>query len=295
MRSRSEPVGLTGALEQPDRQARPLPADAGAQGFSWDTADAGSRTWWPQGLTSSDDGRVLLSAWYAKGRGDEHVATRVSVVNLAADRSAPPYAHVQLVEKGGQPVRVHAGGLAWRGSRLLVTDTWQGIRVFDLDDVERAGADGFALPQTDSWTASWADRPLRWSFLSLDTSAPGELSLVAGEYDRRGTGARLARWAADRDTGLPERDEPEEILTVDIASMQGAVRVDGTYVVAASDGRRRRGHLWTGRAGGAWRQHHEALPVGPEDLSYDRVSRRLWTQTEYPGRRIVLSLPLPCP
>lgn len=236
-----------------------------------------------------------MSAWYAKGRGDEHVATRVSVVDLTADGSSPHYAHVQLVEGGGRPVQMHAGGLAWCRSRLLVADTWRGIRVFDLREVERAGDGAFALPQIGSWAPSaWADsRPLRWSFLSLDATEPDELLLVAGEYDQRGAGARLARWAADSETGLPVTSEPEEIVPVDIPSMQGAVRVDGTYVVAASAGRRRRGHLWTGRAEGGWRQHREVLPVGPEDLSYDRVAGRLWTQTEYPGRRAVLSLPLP--
>ncbi len=279
-----------------DRRARPLPAgaDAGVQGFGWDTEDADTDTWWPQGLTTSADGKVLVSAWYAKGPRGEHSATRISVVDLA--EAAPRYAHVQLLDRG-EPVRVHAGGLALRGSRLLVADTWHGLRVFDLSDTTRDSNGHLTLSQVASWgPTAWAGhQPLRWSFLSLDASVPGELWLIAGEYDRRGTDARLTRWAADRETALPNAAEPAEVVPVGIASMQGAVRVDGTYIVAASAGRRRRGHLWTGRAGGDWRQHREALPVGPEDLSYDRVTGRLWTQTEYPGRRVVLSLPLPRP
>jgi len=277
-------------LENLDRQARPL-----AAGFTWDAEDANTGTWWPQGLTISADGKVLLAAWYAKGRRGEHAATRISVVDLAA-QGAPRYAHVQLLDRG-EPVRVHAGGLALRGNRLLVADTWHGMRVFDISDAARDSDGQLTLSQVASWgPTAWAGHPpLRWSFLSLDDSVPDELWLIAGEYDRRGTGARLTRWPADPETALPDSTEPTEVVPVGIASMQGAVRVDGTYVVAASDGRRRRGHLWTGRTGGEWRQHREALPVGPEDLTYDPTSGRLWTQTEYPGRRIVLSLPLPHP
>jgi hypothetical protein len=73
--------------------------------------------------------------------------------------------------------------------------------------------------------------------------------------------------------------------------MQGACRVRGTYVVSASFGRFRRGHLWVGGAG-SFRKHAGALPAGPEDLSHDPQSGRLWTQTEYPGRRSVLSVPV---
>ena len=297
MRSRSERVGLDGVLEHLDRQARPLPArvDAGAHGFGWDAEDASTRTWWPQGLTTSVSGQVLLSAWYAKGRRGEHEGTRLSVVDLAS--VGPRYAHVQLIEESGQPVRVHAGGLARWGSRLLVADTRHGVRVFDLSDTTRESDGQLTLSQVASWgPTAWAGhQPLRWSFLSLDSSVPGELWLIAGEYDRSGSDARLTRWAADPETALPNAAEPAEVVPVGIASMQGAVRVDGTYIVAASAGQRRRGHLWTGRAGGEWRQHREALPVGPEDLTYDPGSGRLWTQTEYPGRRVVITLPLPRP
>ena len=298
MASRPDRLGLDGVLAQLDRQARPVAAGtvAGASGFTWDAEDASTDDWWPQGLTTSAEGTVLLSAWHAKGHGNEHLATRISVVDLAAE-GAPRYAHVQLLDPVGQPVQVHAGGLAWWSRQLLVADTWRGVRLFDLNDVIQVGAGRFTLRQLVSWSPTvWAgNRPLRWSFLSLDDSEPGELWLVAGEYDRRGAGARLVRWEADAETGLPSATEPVEVVPADIPSMQGAVRVNGTYVVVASDGRRRRGHLWTGDAERGWRQHREALPIGPEDLSYDRVTGRLWTQTEYPGRRIVLTLPLPSP
>jgi len=293
-------------LDDLDRQAgQTAVPGARAVGFAWDRADGSTRTWWPQGLTTSADAaaapgsdlggrRVLLCGWYAKRRGGGHAATRVSVVDVT-DLQAPRYAHVQLLDAGLEPVRVHAGGLAWCGDLLLVADTRRGIRVFDLCTVFRSADGGFRLSQCGSWTPDQAQPtpPLRWSFLSVDRTAPGELSLVAGEYNRYGSGARLARWALDPDTCLPRTTAPDEVIRTDITSMQGVVRVDGTYVVSASHGRIRRGHLWTGRPGGQWVKHAGALPVGPEDLAYDPETQRLWTLTEHPGQRYVLSLALP--
>ncbi len=310
------------------RQARWLPppggsagstaADPHATGFGWDAADQRDEVWWPQGLTLSADagpveaaGRVLLAGWYAKLHGRSDQASRVTVVDLAGGPDGPRYVHVLLVEPYREqwsgavrhrPVRVHAGGLVWLGRRLLVADTRHGVRVFDLTDLIRLGPGvpsdhgvRHVLPQSASWsgTGEGDATPLRWSFLSLDRTDPDGLSLVAGEYDRRGRDARLARWTIDPDSGLPAPDRAAEVLRTGIASMQGAVRVRGRYVISASRGRRRRGQLWTGPAGGPFARHPDALPVGPEDLAYDPEADRLWTQTEYPGTRAVLSVSTP--
>lgn len=318
-------VGLSGALQALDREARATTVAEGAPGatgFTWDRADASDRNWWPQGLTTSAeaaaiagrpwscDRQVVLSAWYAKQAEESGAATRISVVDLDTGRGRPRYAHALLVapyrDKPSdalrhRPVRVHAGGLAWCGNRLLVADTRRGVRVFDLDDLVRlrSGAAqprgfGFALPQCGLWRAGAQgdSRPLRWSYLSLDRTEQGALSLVAGEYVRGGEGSRLARFALDPGTGLLLPTPAVEVVRTDLGSMQGAVCVDGTYVVSASSGALRRGHLWTGKAGGPWTKHARELPVGPEDLSYDPATGRLWTQTEYPYRRSVVSLPL---
>jgi hypothetical protein len=74
--------------------------------------------------------------------------------------------------------------------------------------------------------------------------------------------------------------------------MQGATRVNGIYQVSASRGAKRPGNLYTGGAGGFTR-HAGALPIGPEDLSYEPRGDRLWTVTEYPGRRVVVAVPRP--
>lgn len=310
-------VGLAGVLDGLDRHAGATVVPGvgpEATGFGWDREDSATRDWWPQGLTTAADSghpgvagrRIVVSAWYAKRPAAGAPATRISVIDLDPE-AAPRYAHVALVaphrdQRSGRithrPVPVHAGGLAWFGDRLLVADTRHGVRVFRLDDVVRTAPGrlpGFdlALPQSGVWRAGVEGdaRPLRWSFLSLDRTEPGAVSLVAGEYVR-GDGARLARWALDHGTGTPTRTAADEVLRTDLRSMQGAVRVQGTYVLSASQGAYRRGQLWTGTGERAWTRHRRALPVGPEDLAYDPVSDRLWTQTEYPGRRRVLALPL---
>jgi hypothetical protein len=316
-----ERVGLAGALADLDRRAAVADRAGvdGGQAFTWDEPDTATTTWWPQGITTSAEsvqaktqlpGRtVVLAAWYAKGRASRpDRASRVSVLDVTDD-SAPRYAHVLLVEPRRrwrigpwQPaqVRIHAGGLVWLDHRLLVTDTWRGLRVFDLRDLVRVdpGPDTYGcryvLPQRSRWQAhtSGGFRKLRWSFASLDRSEPGQPWLVAGEYARGGVGARLARLPL---APLLRHDPAQavEVITTNIPSMQGAVRVDGRYWISASHGPRRRGHLWVGNGDAPFRKYAEALPVGPEDLSYDAGTGRLWTQTEHPGQRQVLSWPLP--
>jgi hypothetical protein len=134
---------------------------------------------------------------------------------------------------------------------------------------------------------------LRWSFISLDRSDPDEPWLIAGEYDRKGTGTRIARFALDPATGRPAAHSGAvEVIEAGIASMQGATRINGVYHVSASHGAERPGHLYTGGVDG-FIQHQQRLPVGPEDLSYEAGADRLWTLTEYPGKRVVVAVPRP--
>ena len=316
-----ERVSLTETLIHLDGRATSLdPAGVeGGTAYAWDHADSTTTTWWPQGLTTSAEsthagqglsGRtVVLAAWYAKGRFRRaDSASRVSILDLT-DPTDPRYTHVLLVEPQRSwrigrwrpaPVRVHAGGLVWLEHVLLVTDTWRGFRVFHLQDLVRVDPTPhtygcrYLLPQQARWSAgvTGGQRPLRWSFASLDRGDASQPWLVAGEYTRGGTGARLARLPL---APLLRGDTAEtvEIVTTNVPSMQGAVRVGGRYWVSASHGPRRRGHLWVGSGDAPFRKYAEALPVGPEDLSYDAGTGRLWTQTEHPGKRRVLSFPLP--
>lgn len=314
-------VGIDGVLGDLSRQAGRMRRlrPGSAHGFRWDRLDGLTREWWPQGLTTWQDsgapppaGRnVLLAGWYRRDGGKADAASRMSVVDLgkaAGPTEHPTYEHVLLVESAGQAeptthgqVRLHAGGLVWWGHLLLVADTRRGLRVFDLRDVVRARpgvADThgcrYLVPQRARWVAGVNGmRPLRWSFCSLDRTGGDGAWLVAGEYSRSGTGARLARFPLPAEPAeAPAPLRSAEVLATDISSMQGACRVDGTYMVSASSGQFRRGHLWAGGADG-FRRHAGALPVGPEDLAWDGASGRLWTQTEYPGRRAVVSVPAP--
>ena len=51
------------------------------------------------------------------------------------------------------------------------------------------------------------------------------------------------------------------------------------------------GSLWVGRPG-AFRERRWALPMGPEDLACSSDGQLLWTVTEHPRRRWILSIAL---
>lgn len=321
-----ERVGLDGVLDDLGHTGRAtrLTGVTDGQGFGWDRHDGRTHEWWPQGVTTTADTgarplvgsrRVLLAAWYRRHGDDNDTAVRLSVVDLGTTGrppAAPAYEHVLLVETERDPVshgvhhrqlRLHAGGLVWCDDhRLLVADTRGGVRVFDLRDVVRVPPDTpdtlgcrYLLPQCGRLLATADDgvKALRWSFLSIDRTDPDGLALVAGEYSRAGTGTRLARFPLPAVEDWTDPIRSAEVVEAGIASMQGACRVHGTYVVSASHGSHRPGHLWVGSADAGFVQHKGVLPVGPEDLSYDEHTNRLWTLTEYPGRRVVLSVPVP--
>jgi len=156
--------------------------------WCWQSDDANTTQWIPQGITTSDDAGIggypngqphaLAVSWYdnegAKG-------VRVTFINPATGK----YRHVLLVEPftnskkhaSYRPVRVHAGGIAWSGEYLYVADTTNGLRVFDLtkiydltaspngnvDDESKVGRQNnvyfaykyrYVLPQVYSWQIS---------------------------------------------------------------------------------------------------------------------------------------------
>ncbi|MGH3423412.1 MAG: hypothetical protein ACRDO8_01710 [Nocardioidaceae bacterium] len=304
-------VGLDGVLGALNRQARPaeVPAPAARWGFAWNDQDSRSRRWYPQGISTSDDrgesgGRDLVCvSWYDRGAGrGGGKGARVTFVDLT-DRDGPRYRHVLLVDAsvagaGGvslAPVRVHAGGIVWRGPYLYVAGTRRGVGVFRLDDILRVSAYGYpyVLPLSFWYTARTAEgaEQLRYSFLSLDqTASPAHL--VAGEYGVNGRSTRLARFEIDGRTSLlrgADESRPATLHAGGVEHMQGATVVDGTYYVTASAGRFRRGDLWVGEPG-RLRRRARVLPIGPEDIAYRPSGDELWSVTEYPGRRFVFAM-----
>ena len=171
-------------------------------------------------------------------------------------------------------------------------------------DAERFGVDGeglhsfgyrYVLPVRSTYRARTEEgqERLRYSFLSLDrtSSPPG---LLAGEYARRGRGTtRLARFALDPDTWLLETGDdgwsrPLVLDDGEVAHMQGVAWARDRYHLTVSHG------PWPGSVvtgvPGRMRRHRWAVPMGPEDLAYWPSTDRLWSLTEHPHRRWIVSM-----
>ena len=164
---------------------------AAQRAWSWDLRDQFSREWWPQGITWA--GERLLVSWYSR-RG---AGSRVSVVDLVDRR----YAHVPLLTPAGEPLRVHAGGLAWDDGWLYVAATARGFWALHVDDLDltagraarsasdsRPAVEEVAQQPSRNPGPTWrartlhrpklpgSDQPFRWSF--LDLAPPGWSSSV---------------------------------------------------------------------------------------------------------------------
>ncbi len=310
-------VGLDGVLQHLDRTARAVVAtgSAASWAFSWDDVDNASKRWWPQGITSSADAseseeyagrRLLVTSSYSKKIDGVSKGCRITVVDLSDE---PPirYRHVLLAVVGRddvgmpelRPLHAHAGGLVWRGDRLQVAATADGLHTLHLDDIMSVPEDvglgyRYVLPARVSWAARTDEgaESMRYSFISLGRS-DGRRTLLAGEYGHGKMTTRLLSYALDASGGLAVDAagvaEPEVLAWAGPARMQGAVSVDGRLHATTSNGRRGRGSLWVGRPS-ELRRVPKVLPPGPEDLTYWPSRDELWTVTEYPGRRLVLAL-----
>ena len=269
--------------------------------WSWDRRDQFTREWWPQGITWA--GSVTLVSWYAKSGG-----SRVSLVSVASRR----YSHVTLLGPAGEPMKIHAGGIAWIDGWLYAGATSRGFWTWHESDLD---------PAAGTWPASECHRPeapsggpLRWSFLDMAGSA-----LIGGEYGRGTKSTRVFRLkVAD---GVPIG--PVELLGDGPKGMQGLTKADSsgsTLVASVSHGPWVRGSLHPVvdpvveadagtpvvegpanpvvdanagpsvvevRAQRATRP--AALPIGVEDLTRD-ADGQVWTVSEHPARRAVVRL-----
>jgi hypothetical protein len=249
--------------------------------YCWNAGDQDTPDWYPQGVTTSSDAlgegtydgkRINLVSWYDHAEDGIDKGVRISVSNLSASASAPPYRHILLVEPSGtssapsyKAVNVHAGGIMWYGNLLYVADTSGGFRVFDLDHLWQVStgsssaigrqSDGsyhafdykYVLPQTARFTDSTAGgyAQLQHSSVSLDrTSSPD--SVIVSEY----------RSAADVDAGAQVRTirvpidytnrylkpasdgiiKATEAYRTDLESVQGSTAINGEFFFSQSDG-----------------------------------------------------------
>jgi len=183
-------------------------------------------------VAASPDGGVVLVSWYSRATG----VARLSCADVATGR----YRHLRLTTAALEPVRSHAGGLAWCEDRLYVCDTKAGLRVFDLAGIVRTAAAGderYAVPEVARYRP--AGGKLRFSFASVDEAAGG---LLVGEYTDREPGARLVRWPLAPGGMLAQEAATAAWVTAH-ANLQGAAALPGRLVLAESRGARLPGRL----------------------------------------------------
>lgn len=303
-------VGRRLEPDEPPLAAIERPAVAG---FGWDAQDTSASSWFPQGITTSHDaggglwaGReIVLVSWALDGAA----SVRLSFVELG--EGAPRYCHVLLVEpvrRWGReaidlkPIRLHAGGIVWRGPYLYVADTLRGVRVFAVGEMLEVATgrpdvvghrDGhwygaghrFVMPQVGALRLgllrSIFDHGPRFSFLSLSRDADGAVgSLISGEYRNRRPGARLVNWPVFKEAqilGAGATICASAALTTGRTNLQGALPLRGHLLLASSGG----GRTGSGRLAvydGERLVADHPWATGPESLSY------------LPARDVVLSL-----
>jgi len=263
--------------------------------------------------------RVVVATWYSTGKDGVKRGSRVTFVDLDSGK----YRHVLLVspvfDKAGhltlRPTSIHAGGIVWAGPYLHVAATSRGFVTARVDDIMRVAGDDdhpdrfgiegtsiysyghrYVLPVRFTYQAFTDEghEKLRYSFMSLDRRSDPP-ALLAGEYavDPDAT-TRLARYQLDPETWqLASGDDGfSRPLAVDeggVRQMQGAVLAGGRYHVTVSHGPWMPGSVFAGRPG-SMRERRWALPMGPEDVAYWPSTDRIWSITEHPRRRWIVSM-----
>jgi hypothetical protein len=298
------------------------------EAYRWDAYDERDPQWYPQGISTSADAddsevvggrRVLVTTWYSTGRDGTKRGSRVTFVDL----DSGSYRHVLLVtpvlsEDGSLQLRtldIHAGGIVWAGRWLHVAATSKGFVSARVEDIMRVPGDNerpddfgvegsrvlsyghrYVLPVRASHAAvtDKGHQKLRYSFMSLDRRSDPP-ALVAGEYVARpGAPARLARYPLDPESwqlhaGDDGTSRPLALDEGGVRQMQGVAVAGDRYHVTVSHGPWMPGSISSGRPG-SMRERRWAVPMGPEDLAYWPSTDRLWTVTEHPRRRWIVSM-----
>jgi len=180
------------------------------KGFSWDTLDAETFDWRPQGITvfSKDAKSWAAVTWYDR-RFHSRKGVRVSFVNLNATNNVHKYTHVLLLDRDMRPLSgVHAGGVVYRKGKLFIPigngnkDTKStDMYTFSVDSILEVDANEsedyfdfqYVLPQNDDFDYSETTNPENnpYHLNSSDTQKPSFLSFdwdreafVTGSYYR---------------------------------------------------------------------------------------------------------------
>jgi hypothetical protein len=318
---------VSDVVESGNRTAKECkaPAENRSASFCWAAGDGSTSYWMPQGITTSADAtasgtydghEVMITSWYDNGSHGADRGARLSFIDMS-DPKTPTYRHVLLVQPSGtaaEPdftaVKTHAGGITWIGDKLYVSDTYDGIRVFDMNhifgtsaaDPEAIGLqdDGsyqargytYVMPQVASYNPSTIapTGKLRYSQVSVDrTSQPA--GLVVSEFGNPGDGTRIARFDLDGDGALAVDQDgtvrADEAYTMSFRSVQGATAIDGIFYTHRSNGPTGKSGVITWEPGHKAQVQDKTLPIGTEDVSYWESRDQLWSLTEYAGKRYV--------
>ena len=263
--------------------------------------------------------KVVVTTWYSTAKDGIKRGSRVTFVDLDSGK----YRHVLLVspvfDKAGhltlRPMNIHAGGIVWAGPYLHIAATGRGFVTARVDDIMRVAGDDdhpdelgiegstlssfghrYVLPVRFSYQAFTDEghEKLRYSFMSLDRRSDPP-ALIAGEYavDPKAT-TRLARYPLDPETwqlavGDDGFSRPLALDEGGVRQMQGAVIAGGRFHVTVSHGPWMPGTVCAGEPG-SMKVHRWAVPMGPEDLSYWPSTDRIWSVTEHPRRRWIVSM-----
>jgi hypothetical protein len=323
----------------------------GAWCFDAADEDAGrsldSSDWVPQAIASSNEATVggytgpsaVAVTWYqprldhTAGAMDDPQNDRITFINTPASGDSATYRHVLMVEpvvQNGklnlQPVKMHAGGIAWYGNILYVASTGGGTRAFDvrrifavhttkrvvgLDAATPADANlygesfAYAILQVANYKKTDAacnrsptvvNSGLCFSGVTVDRSA-SPVSLISYEYRTKDemvaakVGARIVHWPLDRTTGLLARATDGKVHS-------GTLYVTPTYQVQGVSIDHTSFFMSTSQSGGTFYSEVDGDGVAPskstwvegaETVSFTTTSfgNRLWSVTETPGRRMV--------
>ncbi len=304
-------------------------------GFRWNSGDGGVSYWYPQGISGSSDafpdghlnGRnVVMASWYHATEEQPTKGVRLSLADITEIDNVT-YRHLLLVEATGTPDNpdfksvettsgaLHAGGIAWWGRYLYVADTFGGLRVFDLNrimrvtntnDASRIGRSGgrfdahgyaYAVPELMRYQVPAAACDLRFSFVGMDRSSSPP-ALITGEYNRDAISGRIVAWDIDPTTGLliarSDMVRPSAAFVSGQTKMQGATRLDENIYISSSSQFNQFGRLYRTRPGFG-KSSISAWVYGAEDLYVERANNAIWTATEYPNNRDVVSIPIRLP
>jgi hypothetical protein len=202
-------------------ETKALPPVTREVAWCWSSVHADDTTprWWPQGLSSTgtadggdgaiQDKRVTAVAWHYKTfktnlAGDVESNDKCPTNNLLKlsfiDRDTKKYRHVPLVEptESGADFKFvtgHGGGIVWYANHIYVTDTSNGIRVFDINKLGKVDTYGYGL---NSYGFDSAGKSSACGYPYVRKSGGSPYKLVTGEWFGDVPGGRVVRYQHGR-------------------------------------------------------------------------------------------------